>query len=146
MDGLNHFLEDSPIAERMSIPTHIIVRELTLGSTAIRRILQSRSLTLHDGKVCDLEVGGRRIARGRIVRRDGSYFFKTASVVSAARKKANPHRVQRLSVLAANVMDSASDTRCAAKAPGPLLLAAAAAARPASLLGHVVNPFLMNLL
>jgi hypothetical protein len=147
MDRLDRFLDESPVADRASLPTRIVLRELTLGSSAVRRMLESRSFTPVGGKVCELEVGGRRIAQGRIVRRRGSYFFKTASVVSAATKKANPHRVQRLSILAANVTDSASDTRCAAKAPGPLLRAAAAAAASGFPLPGFQegNPFLLNM-
>jgi hypothetical protein len=76
MDKLERFLEESPIAARVSLPTHIIVHQLKLSYIAVKGIMESAVFTPLNGKVCDLEVGGRRIARGRIVRKRGEYFFK----------------------------------------------------------------------
>ena len=76
MIKLKQFLEESPIAERVSLPTHIIVHQQKLSYMAAKGIMESASFAPSDGKVCELEVGGRRIARGRIVRRVGGFFFK----------------------------------------------------------------------
>ena len=76
MDKLKQFLEKSPIAARVSLPTQIIVHELKLSYMAVKGIMESAAFAPANGKVCDLEIGGRRIARGRIVRRRGEYFFK----------------------------------------------------------------------
>jgi len=138
MDGLNRFLEESPISERVSLPAHIVVRELTLSSSAVQRMMESGSFTPLGGHVCDLELGGRRVASGRIVRRRGNYFFKTASILLTGRKEANQPR-----------KDSGKKAERNGKAhgsPDPLLLAAVAPARPLSLPGDVGNPFLLNLL
>ncbi len=71
MEKLEQFLEESPIAIRVTLPTKIIVHELKLSYAAFAP---------SNGKVCELEVGGRRIARGRIVRRRGEYFFKVGEM------------------------------------------------------------------
>jgi hypothetical protein len=138
MDGLNRFLEESPIAERVSLPAHIVVRELTLSSSAVKRMMESGSFTPLGGHLCDLELGGRRVASGRIVRRRGKYFFKPTSILLTGRKEANQPRE-----------DSGKRAERNGKADGSadfLLLAAVALAPPASLPGGVGNPFLLNLL
>lgn len=126
MDGLNLFLEESLISERVSLPAHIVVRELTLRSSAVKRMMESGSFTPLGGHVCDLEVGGRRVASGRIVRRRGGFFFKTASISLTGTKEENqPHG------------DSGMRADRNVKADGAStawLLAAAAAARPDCLL------------
>jgi hypothetical protein len=80
MDKLKRFLEESPIAAKVSLPTKIVVHELKLSYMAVKGIMESAAFTPSDGKVCELEVGGRRIARGRIVRRRGEYFFKVGEM------------------------------------------------------------------
>jgi hypothetical protein len=80
MEKLKRFLEESPIAARVALPTKIIVRELKLSYMAVKGIMESAAFTPSDGKVCELEVGGRRIARGRIVRKHGNYFFKVGEM------------------------------------------------------------------
>jgi hypothetical protein len=76
MTNLKQFLEESQIAARVSLPAHIIVHQQKLSYMAAKGIIESSVFEPSDGKVCDLEVGGRRIARGRIVRRWGGFFFK----------------------------------------------------------------------
>jgi hypothetical protein len=76
MTNLKQFLEESPIAARVVLPTHIIVHQQKLSYMAAKGIRESAAFVPSDGKVCELEVGGRRIARGRIVRRWGGFFFK----------------------------------------------------------------------
>ena len=139
MDGLNRFLEESLISERVRIPAHIVVRELTLSSSAVTRMMESGSFTPLGGHVCDLEVGGRHVASGRIVRKRGGFFFKTASILLTGTKEENqPHK------------DSGKRADRNFKADGAApawLLAAAVAARPASLPGVFEgNPFLLTML
>ena len=76
MTKLKQFLEESPIAARVSLPMHVIVHQQKLSYMAAKGILESAVFVPSDGKVCELEVGGRRIARGRIVRRWGGSYFK----------------------------------------------------------------------
>jgi hypothetical protein len=76
MDDFNRFLEESPIAERVALPTRIIERRLSLSPAEVSDIIESGSLAPEGGAVCELEIGGQRIAAGRIVRKRGKCYFK----------------------------------------------------------------------
>ena len=132
MDRLIRFIEESPIAERVSLPAHIVVRELTLSSAAVKRMMESGSFAPLGGHVCDLEVGGRRVASGRVVWRDGGWFFKTASILPTGKTETNQSRLRRSPFFDADVKDSGSRAApdAAVYEMSLLRLAAAAAARP----------------
>jgi len=72
------------VLERVRIPTRIIVHRLTLTPAALADIVRTGTLTPADGAVCDLEAGGKIVARGRIVRRRGGVFFKVSEVAEEA--------------------------------------------------------------
>jgi hypothetical protein len=76
MEGLKRFLGESPIAAEVSLPTAVILRRLTLSPGAIADIALSGTFTPEGGEACELELGGRCVARGRIVRRWGKSYFK----------------------------------------------------------------------
>jgi hypothetical protein len=80
MDDLKRFLEESPIAARVALPTNIVVRRLTLNPEAVESIAESGTFTPSGGEACELEVGGQCIARGRIVRRRGRSYFKVLEI------------------------------------------------------------------
>jgi hypothetical protein len=80
MDTLGKFLDESPRAMRVSLPTKIITHELSMSYGSVKGIMDAASFTPSNGNVCELEVGGTRIARGRIVRRRGEYFFKVGEM------------------------------------------------------------------
>ena len=80
MDTLKRFLDESPVAVRVSLPTKIITHELKLSYVAVKGIMDAASFTPSNGKVCELEVGGKRIARGKIVKRRGEFFFKVGEM------------------------------------------------------------------
>ncbi|MCK4541993.1 MAG: hypothetical protein KAU17_07155 [Spirochaetales bacterium] len=75
MKSIKVFLEDSPIAEKVRLESRVITH---------RRVLSPRDLVnKSDGEyiassdeVCELEVGGQILAKGKIVRKRGVYFFK----------------------------------------------------------------------
>lgn len=62
--------------DRIRIPTRVVVHRATLSTSALTQIIAKGEITPQAGEVCELEVGGQVIARGRIVRRWGSYVFK----------------------------------------------------------------------
>jgi hypothetical protein len=76
MDDVKRFLEESPLAARVRLPTHIIVQRLTLSPDAVGGIIERGSLAPGGQRICELEVGGQCLARGRIVRRRGRCYFK----------------------------------------------------------------------
>jgi hypothetical protein len=96
MDELKRFLEESPIAAKVALPTGVVLRRLSLSPDAVQSIVESggfspgaaplgsaeglpRGLPKGD-EVCELEVGGQCIARGRIVRRRGKAYFKVVEM------------------------------------------------------------------
>jgi hypothetical protein len=86
MDKLKQFLGESPIAVRVSLPTKVIVHELKLSFAELKGIMDTGAFTPANGRVCELEVGERRIARGRIVRRRGAFYFKVREIEKGGEK------------------------------------------------------------
>ena len=75
------------IQDRVVLPTRIIVHRFELTAAALGEVLQSGELTPETGPgagpVCELEAGGsgpgapgQVLARGRIVKKRGTYWFK----------------------------------------------------------------------
>jgi hypothetical protein len=77
-------MDKSNILERVTLPTRIIVSRSQLSAAELAGIAQKGELTPAGEDTCELEAGGQILARGRIVRRRGRYFFK---VIAAARKE-----------------------------------------------------------
>ncbi len=80
MGDLGKFLEQSPMATTVALPSIVVLHDLKLSYAAIRGIIESAVFEPDGLATCELEVGGRRIARGRIVRRPGGYFFKVTEM------------------------------------------------------------------
>jgi hypothetical protein len=76
MDNVKKFLEESPIASQVTLPTTVIVHRQKLSPSAVGGIIEQAAYTPSGDDVCELEVGGKLIARGRIVRRRGAGWFK----------------------------------------------------------------------
>jgi hypothetical protein len=74
------------ILERIRIPTRIIVHRLALTPGTLAAIVRTGTFTPIDGAVCELEAGGKVIARGKIVRRRGEFFFKVRETAEEARQ------------------------------------------------------------
>ncbi len=73
------------VLERIRIPTRVIVRRLELTPGALADIVRTGTFTPADGAVCELEAGGKTIARGKIVRRRGAHWFKVREIAEEAR-------------------------------------------------------------
>ncbi len=80
MRDLRQFLGESPIAGRVSLPTAVILHRLTLTPEDIGRIVTEGALAPVGEPACELEIGGQCVARGRIVRRRGAWFFKVTEM------------------------------------------------------------------
>jgi hypothetical protein len=82
MAELMRFLEESPIASRVSLPTRIILRRFDLGPDEVGGIVESGRLKSGDERrICELEIGGQRIAAGRIVKRRGEFYFRVREML-----------------------------------------------------------------
>jgi hypothetical protein len=73
------------ILERIRIPTRIIVHRLALTPGTLADIVRTGTFTPTDGAVCELEAGGKTIARGKIVRKRGGFFFKVRETAEEAK-------------------------------------------------------------
>jgi hypothetical protein len=80
MDKVKQFLAESPIASKVKLTTKIVIHRLKLTPDAAGKIMESGAFSPPGGGVCELEVGGQCIARGRIVRKRGGYFFKVTEM------------------------------------------------------------------
>lgn len=80
MGELREFLEKSPIASRIALPTSVVERRLTLTPEALEGIADGGVFSPSDGGTCELEVGGQCVARGRIVRGKGRSYLKVTEI------------------------------------------------------------------
>ena len=62
--------------ERIPLPTRIVVNRMNLTAEDLARLLRAGELTADGDPGCELEVGGQIVARGRMVRRRGGWYFK----------------------------------------------------------------------
>ena len=77
------FLTASPIAAKVKLPARVILRRLTLTPRDIAAI-KSGDLAVsppNGETVCDLEVGGRIVARGKVVKKRGGFRFRVREVM-----------------------------------------------------------------
>ena len=75
------FLQDSPLARRIKLPARIIVQRTSLSPGELMQIKEQGDYGPVPGEeeICELEVGGEVIARGKIVKKRGEYYFKRSS-------------------------------------------------------------------
>lgn len=72
------------ILDRLTLPTRVIVNRSELSASGLAGIVQEGEYSPVEGDTCELEAGGQVLARGRIVRRRGRWFFK---VLAAGEKE-----------------------------------------------------------
>jgi hypothetical protein len=76
MEDVRKFLEESPIASTVSLLSAVIAHRQKLNPADIGRIMEAKSFSPSGEDVCELEVGGRLVARGKMIRRRGKMYFK----------------------------------------------------------------------
>lgn len=74
------------LLDRILLPTRIIVNRIELTTAALADVVQKGELAPAGGDTCELEAGGQVLARGKIVRRRGKYFFKVLETAEEGRK------------------------------------------------------------
>ena len=77
------FLASSPVAERIKLPARVVLHRTVLTPREIARIKSGERTLSPDSEeaVCELEVGGRIVATGRIVKKRGKYQFRVREVM-----------------------------------------------------------------
>ncbi len=88
-EDLRLFFQHSPIAEKVRLKGRIVVQRtsLTPGEVQALRERGAYGPIPKPDQVCELEVGGKTIARGKIVRRRGEYYFKVLEREGMERSK-----------------------------------------------------------
>jgi hypothetical protein len=76
MENCAKFLEESVIAERVKVPTRIVVYRSAMDPGSLEDIRESGVFAPKDPETCELEAGGQVLARGKIVKKGGEFFFK----------------------------------------------------------------------
>ncbi len=76
MDTVKKFLEESPMAEAVSLPAAVIIHRQKLSPKAVGGIMDKAVYVPSGEDACELEVGGRVVARGKIIRRRSGCWFK----------------------------------------------------------------------
>ena len=76
MEGVKRFLETSPLAARVKLPTRIIVHRGGNSPEALAGVIRAGTYAPAGGDTCELEAGGIILARGKIVKRRGEFYFK----------------------------------------------------------------------
>jgi hypothetical protein len=71
--------------DRLKLPTRVIVNRSALTAAGLAGAIQKGEYAPGDGEVCELAAGGQVLARGRIVRRRGRYFFKVLETAKEER-------------------------------------------------------------
>ena len=80
---LQQFVESSDTARRIVLPTHVVLHRSHLTPRDLLDIREAERYEPQAGgeSLCELSVGGKAVARGRIVRRRGDYYFKVVQVI-----------------------------------------------------------------
>ena len=84
MADIGGFLEQSPVARRTRVDANVILTRTTLTAAKLVSIKERGVFTPEriDTNECELEVGGKVVARGRIVKRRGRSYLKITALVS----------------------------------------------------------------
>ena len=76
-------LLEAPIAERVKIMGRVIIHRTQLSTGELVKIKEEKKYgpVPEKGEICELEIGGQILARGRIVKKRGGFYFKVIDSV-----------------------------------------------------------------
>ena len=88
-EQLENFLRESPMAEKIRLPAKVVVHRTSLCPLDVKNIRESGAYGPIPEKeeICELHIGGQRIARGIIVKRRGEYYFKVSRLTTLEDKE-----------------------------------------------------------
>ena len=77
-EPLKSFFENSAIAKKIKLKSRIIIQRTSLSPREVLAIREKQKYgpIPKQEKLCELEVGSQILARGKIVRKKGEYYFK----------------------------------------------------------------------
>ena len=79
---IQNFLEDSSVAKKVKVKGKIILQRMKLTANDIIKMKQNKSYGAIPKKeqICELEIGNQVLAKGKIVRKKGEYYFKVTHI------------------------------------------------------------------
>ena len=85
---LGSFLKGSPIAERVRPEARLVLQRTRLSLVELAAVRQAGKYGPIPDRhsVCELEVGGQVLARGKIVRKRGAYYLRITEVIDGDKK------------------------------------------------------------
>lgn len=75
------FLNESSIARRVRAPARVVLRRFTSTGRELDAGLNGGSIEVECEPACDLVVGGRIVARGKLVEENGRQMFCATEVI-----------------------------------------------------------------
>ncbi len=88
-EKLVRFLAESAMAKKIRLPATVVVQRTEMSPRDVLNVKRSGVYgpIPAEEEICELVVGGQRIASGKIVRRKGEYYFKVLRLAGRAEKK-----------------------------------------------------------
>ena len=74
-DNLDQFLKKSPLANRIKLEGKVVVHRTRLRPRDIAGFRQQGFYQVQEAETCTLTIGSQIIASGKIIERDGEYYF-----------------------------------------------------------------------
>ena len=73
-----NFLVESKMAEKIKLDTKVVIQRTTLSPQDLIRIQKAGEYgpVPFKEQICELEAGGQVLAKGKIVKKRGEYYFK----------------------------------------------------------------------
>jgi len=80
--SLDRFFSESAIAEKIRLESRIVLQRTKLSPGDLVEISKKKEYgpVPQDERLCELEVGGLVLAKGRIVKKRGEYYFKVTEM------------------------------------------------------------------
>lgn len=81
-DKIDSFLKTSYIAEKTKLDTNIIIQKTKLSAEELADLSNSQyhGPIPKKEQICELEIGGQNIAEGKIIKKNGEYYFKIIKI------------------------------------------------------------------
>jgi len=80
--NLRAFMESSPASDKVKLDGKVIIQRTQLSPADIYNIRRKKQYgpVLEKDQICELEMGGQVLAKGRIVKKKGECYFKVSKV------------------------------------------------------------------
>jgi hypothetical protein len=80
-DEINSFINGSYIGRNVKLSGDIIIHRTNLNPDELSSIKNEGKFTFESNKkICELEIDGNVIAKGKIIKKKGEYYFKTIDI------------------------------------------------------------------